>query len=72
MSNAYEFMSLAEAKNCRLAAEILTIPSVKSMMIGRDFISVRVDDETMWPIVKPDIYGVLMNYFKDDQGVGGN
>ncbi|KAI3630978.1 hypothetical protein MIR68_011008, partial [Amoeboaphelidium protococcarum] len=43
VSNAYEFMSLAEAKNCRLAAEILTIPSVKSMMIGRDFISVRVD-----------------------------
>ncbi|KAI3646763.1 hypothetical protein MP228_009691 [Amoeboaphelidium protococcarum] len=72
VSNAYEFMSLAEAKNCRLAAEILTIPSVKSMMIGRDFISVRVDDETMWPIVKPDFYGVLMNYFKDDQGVGGN
>ena len=59
-----DFQSQQEALGkSPLAEALFALQGVRSVFLGRDFVSVSRDDTVDWPILKPPILGVLMEHF---------
>ncbi|KAJ1922227.1 hypothetical protein H4219_000089 [Mycoemilia scoparia] len=61
--NTMEFMSPREALKSPLAIRLFGIDGIKSVMFGKEFISVVKDSDTPWQLMKPDIYAAIMDHF---------
>ena len=46
-----------------LASSLFRIDGVKSVFYGPDFITITKDSETPWQLLKPEIYGSMMDFF---------
>ncbi|XP_071808171.1 NFU1 iron-sulfur cluster scaffold homolog, mitochondrial-like [Asterias amurensis] len=60
-----DFPSVRTAHNSPLARLLFRIDGVKGVFFGTDFITItKVDDDTIeWPIMKPEIYATIMDFF---------
>ncbi|CAG8535104.1 5559_t:CDS:1 [Paraglomus brasilianum] len=64
-----EFLSIREAMTSPLAKKLFTIEGVTGVFFGPDFITVSKDTDTPWPIMKPDIYANIMDFFASGQPI---
>lgn len=68
-SGAAEFRSTDEAQRSPLASRLFTLPGVKNVFFGQDFISVGKAEDTEWPMLKPMVLAALMEHFSTGQPV---
>ncbi|HMK90284.1 MAG TPA: NifU family protein [Methylocystis sp.] len=59
---ALEFRSRESAARSPLAEALLSLPGVKSVLFGQDFVSVTKGDPE-WAHLKPAVLGVIMEHF---------
>jgi Fe-S cluster biogenesis protein NfuA len=57
-----EFLSPREAMKSTLASKLFRVDGVKSVLFGYDFITVTKTPDSNWQIMKPDIYGGIMDF----------
>lgn len=62
----HEFLNAREAMKSPLASKLFRIDGVSSIMIGYDFLTITKTPETNWQILKPDIYGDIMDFVSSD------
>jgi len=62
-----EFLDTRSALASPLAIRLMGVQGVSTVFYGPDFISVTKDSESPWAIVKPEIYGNLMEHFSSGQ-----
>ncbi|CAH7674496.1 scaffold protein Nfu/NifU N terminal-domain-containing protein [Phakopsora pachyrhizi] len=58
-----EFLSGDDTRSSPLARSLLSVPGVKSIFFGPDFISINKDPEENWSTTKPEIFSLLMEFF---------
>ncbi len=64
-----EFLSLQDARVSPLAASLMRIDGVKSVLYGPDFITITKDSDTPWQLLKPEIFGGIMDFFSTKQPI---
>ena len=65
--SGFHFPSAMSAHASPLAKKLFRIEGVTTIMFGRDFISVNIDEESIsWPIVKPQVFAEIMDFFSQD------
>jgi len=63
-STTMDFSSVSEAFCSPLAKLLFRIEGVKSVFLGPDFITItKVDDETNWNTIKPEVFATIMDFF---------
>src|SRR6218665_2682336 len=56
--------AMSALKNSPLAEAIFKIEGIKSVFFGSNFITVtKMDDETEWKILKPEIFASIMDFY---------
>lgn len=68
-SGTREFLAEADTRSSPLAKALLSLPGVKSLFFGPDFISINKHEDSDWPTMKPEIYSFLMEFFSSGQPV---
>ncbi|KAJ3301472.1 hypothetical protein HDU76_005743 [Blyttiomyces sp. JEL0837] len=61
--DTYEFLSQQESKKSPLARRLFEIDGVKSILFGPDFITISKDPDSVWQLMKPDVYGAIMDFY---------
>ena len=72
--DGYDFRSIAAAKRSPLAKNLLMIPGVSGVFLGRDFIAVTKkgdgdDDDVRWQQLKVFIFSTIMEFFDNPKAV---
>ncbi|KAI8926622.1 hypothetical protein BC831DRAFT_455968 [Entophlyctis helioformis] len=62
-SQTAEFLSARDAMVSPLAAALFRIDGVTSVLYGADFITVTKAQDTAWQVLKPDIFGAIMDFY---------
>jgi Fe-S cluster biogenesis protein NfuA len=62
-----EFMNPREAIKSTLAMKLFRVDGVKSVMFGQDFITITKNSESSWQLMKPDIYGGIMDFVSSNE-----
>lgn len=57
-----EYVSGREAHSSPLARKLFAVDGIRSVMFGRDFITVEKDPESVWMVLKPEIFSVLTEH----------
>lgn len=77
-TGSHEFLDLRSALGSPLATRLLTIEGLTGVFFGPDFVTCSKDDQYTWPILKPEIFAILMEHFssgaplfKEGQEEGG-
>ncbi len=68
-TSSIEFLSSRDAHSSPLAKKLFTIPGVKTVFYGPDFITVTKEGDSAWPVLKPEIFSLLMEYLSSGQNV---
>jgi Fe-S cluster biogenesis protein NfuA len=61
-NNTVEFMNAREAMKSPLASALFRIDGVNAVFFGYDFITITKKPEANWQLMKPDIYGGIMDF----------
>ncbi|KAJ3305647.1 hypothetical protein HDV03_001292 [Kappamyces sp. JEL0829] len=61
-NRTHEFLSRRDAMVSPLASNLFAIDGVESVMFGNDFITITKKDDANWQLMKPDIYGGIMDH----------
>ncbi|KAJ3183164.1 hypothetical protein HDU85_002189 [Gaertneriomyces sp. JEL0708] len=76
-SNTAEFLTARDSLASPLAASLFRIDGVQSVFFGSDFITITKDSDANWQLMRPEIYGTIMDFFasgqpimRDDHGAG--
>ena len=62
-SGTHEFLDLRGALSSPLATRLLTIEGLVAVLFGPDFVTCSKDDSINWPLLKPEVFAVLMEHF---------
>jgi Fe-S cluster biogenesis protein NfuA len=62
-----EFLSPRDSLQSPLAAALFRIKGVDSVLFGPDFITITKEAETPWQLLKPDIYGSIMDFYSSGE-----
>lgn len=68
-SKSMEFASLRDAAASPLARKLLVIEGVKTVFFGPDFITVTKDNGSDWPLLRPEIFEVIMDHYSSGEPV---
>jgi Fe-S cluster biogenesis protein NfuA len=61
-----EFLTKREAMKSPLASTLFRIEGVSSVFYGQDFITITKNQDDSWQLLKPDIFGAIMDHFTTD------
>ena len=64
-----EFNTKRESMASPLAKQLFQVQGVKSVFFGPDFVTVTKDDDAVWQLMKPDIFGGIMDFFSTGQEI---
>ncbi|KAI8590990.1 NFU1 iron-sulfur cluster scaffold-like protein, mitochondrial [Geranomyces variabilis] len=64
-----EFLTPRDAMSSPLAAALFRIDGVQSVFFGNDFITITRDPDANWQLMRPDIYGAIMDFFASGKPV---
>ncbi len=64
-----DFATAEAAKRSPLAERLFAIEGVSGVFLGSDFITVAKSGTVDWPVLKPQILGVIMEHFTQNQPV---
>ncbi|CAM9129160.1 unnamed protein product [Phaeothamnion confervicola] len=54
-----------DARQSPLASKVLALDGVMGVFLGRDFISVTKAEDEKWPLVKPIVFGAIMDFYAE-------
>lgn len=64
-SKTFEFTSTLQAIHSPLALKLFKLPGVKSVMLGKDFLTVNKQDYINWANLRPDVIELLDKFLTD-------
>jgi Fe-S cluster biogenesis protein NfuA len=64
-----EFLDTRSSFTSPLAVRLMGVEGVKAVFYGPDFVTVSKDSENRWPVMKPEIYSILMEFFSSGQSL---
>lgn len=64
-----EFRSGRESMASPLAFKLFQIDGVQSVLFGPDFITINKDPDAAWQLMKPDIFGTIMDHFNSGESL---
>ncbi|RKP01414.1 hypothetical protein CXG81DRAFT_12025 [Caulochytrium protostelioides] len=64
-----EFLTPREAMASPLAKKLFAIDGVESCYFGPDFVTVVKEEDAVWQVMKPDIYGSIMDFFASGEAI---
>ncbi|KAJ1906761.1 hypothetical protein IWQ60_012009 [Tieghemiomyces parasiticus] len=64
-----EFLDMRSAQASPFAKALLLIDGVSAVFFGRDYVTITKDPDTPWQLLKPDIYGAIMDFYSSGQPV---
>ncbi|KJE94376.1 hypothetical protein CAOG_05022 [Capsaspora owczarzaki ATCC 30864] len=62
-AGTYDFADSRAAATSPLARQLLRIQGVNRVFFAQKFISINKADEAEWPVLKPEIYATIMDFF---------
>jgi hypothetical protein len=62
-SGSYEFANARSAMVSPLAKKLFLVDGVTGVFFGSDFVTVTKNDDYNWPVLKPDIFAAIMDFF---------
>eukprot|EP00049_Salpingoeca_infusionum_P005527 m.93360 g.93360 ORF g.93360 m.93360 type:complete len:363 (-) comp12997_c1_seq1:1098-2186(-) len=68
-AETYTFTTSAQAHVSPLARTLFRVDGVTSVFLGSDFVTVSKSDTTDWELLKPHIYGKIMDFYASNQPV---
>jgi Fe-S cluster biogenesis protein NfuA len=68
-SGSADFPTAREGMRSPLARKLFSIDGVVSVFFGSDFVTVRKAESSEWPLLKPEVFAALMDFFASDQPV---
>lgn len=66
-----EFGSLRAASGSALARRLLTLDGVRSVFFGSDFVTVTKQADVAWAVLRPEVFGVVADFFATGEPVLG-
>ncbi|PNH11299.1 NifU-like protein 4, mitochondrial, partial [Tetrabaena socialis] len=66
-SGTLEFSSARESMKSPLAKKLFAVDGISSVFFGSDFITVTKKDEYSWPVLKPDIFAAIMDFYSSGE-----
>lgn len=66
-SQTKDFPEVSSSYSSPLAQQLFRLEGVKSVFFGSDFITVTKDAQFQWPLLKPEIYAIIMDFFSKNQ-----
>jgi len=64
-----EYLDRNAAYTSPLAKSLFRIPGIKHIFLGPTFITVTKDNDVAWPILKPDIFEAIMQFYDSGQSI---
>lgn len=64
-----DFATAEAAKRSPLAERLFEVEGVTGVFLGGDFVTVAKNDRFDWPVLKPQILGVIMEHFTQNRPV---
>ncbi|KAI8922395.1 scaffold protein Nfu/NifU [Powellomyces hirtus] len=64
-----EFVTARDSLASPLAVSLFRIDGVQSVFFGNDFISITKDSDANWQLMRPEIYGTIMDFFASGQPI---
>ncbi|KAI9097394.1 scaffold protein Nfu/NifU N terminal-domain-containing protein [Phlyctochytrium arcticum] len=64
-----EFLNARDAQQSPLAVSLFRIDGVQSVFYGPDFITITKDQDANWQLMRPEIYGTIMDFFASGQPI---
>ena len=64
-----DFDSAEKAARSPLAESLFRIDGIARIFLGSDFVTVTKTDEKDWPVLKPQILGLIMEHFSSNRPV---
>ena len=58
-----DFATATSAGRSPLATALFQLPGVARVFLGADFVTITKSDLSDWPVLRPEILGVLMDHF---------
>ncbi|GLC54783.1 NifU-like protein 5, mitochondrial [Pleodorina starrii] len=58
-----EFSSARDGMRSPLAKKLFSVDGITSVFFGSDFVTVTKRDEYSWPVLKPDIFAAIMDFY---------
>ncbi|EFJ50828.1 hypothetical protein VOLCADRAFT_88148 [Volvox carteri f. nagariensis] len=66
-SGTLEFSSAREGMKSPLAKKLFAIDGITSVFFGSDFVTVTKRDDFTWPVLKPDIFAAIMDFYSSGE-----
>jgi len=66
-SGSYEFTSPRAAMVSPLAKKLFAIDGITGVFLGSDFITVTKTEDLNWPVLKPDIFAAIMDFYSSGE-----
>lgn len=68
-ATSIEFLSGRDAHQSPLAKKMFAVDGVKTIFYGPDFLTVTKSEEAQWPVLKPEIFSLLMEYLSSGEPI---
>ncbi len=62
-SGTHNFANAREAMESPLARRLFSVEGVKGVFFGSDFVTVTKAEDAAWPLIKPEIFAQIMDYY---------
>ncbi|KAG2445832.1 hypothetical protein HXX76_000436 [Chlamydomonas incerta] len=62
-SGTMEFGSAREGMKSPLAKKLFAVDGITSVFFGSDFVTITKKDEYSWPVLKPDVFAAIMEFY---------
>ena len=68
-SGTAEFKNFNDARKSPLAKSLFQVEGVKNVFFGPDFVTVNKDEESVWSVLKPDIFVKITEYYSSGEPI---
>eukprot|EP00744_Colponema_vietnamica_P001743 GILI01002853.1.p1 GENE.GILI01002853.1~~GILI01002853.1.p1 ORF type:complete len:251 (-),score=55.68 GILI01002853.1:422-1174(-) len=64
-----DFPSARTAYKSPLVKKLFQVDGVERVFLGQDFVTVTKSDSTDWQVLKPEVFGILMDFFSSSKPI---
>mmetsp|Transcript_28532 Transcript_28532/g.90926 ORF Transcript_28532/g.90926 Transcript_28532/m.90926 type:complete len:221 (+) Transcript_28532:2-664(+) len=68
-SGVMDFSNARAAMASPLAKKLFLVDGVKGVFLGSDFVTVTKDDHLEWALLKPEIFGIIMDFYASGERI---
>ena len=65
----FEINSKRDSMKSPLARKLFLVDGVRSVFFGPDFITVTKEEDAAWQLMKPDLFGAIMDFFSSGEHI---